>query len=96
MFRKYSLQVSPNNYKTLEKALIELNKSGKENKDRFGIFKDDRDIIQHLNKILSPNYNNFKHGIKNMSYEKEVWVQGKSIIIREDIFYGMMEDISEI
>ena len=91
-FIEHGLKVGQSSYKNLEKALIEINKSGKKDGDKYNIFDKDRDVMKQLDRIMSPKYNGFKHGIKNMSPHKEVWIQGKSILVNEYIFWGMMED----
>jgi len=91
-FFENGLKVGKSSYKELEKALIEINKSGKYDGDKLNIFDKDRDVMKQLDRIMSPKYNGFKHGIKNMSPHKEVWIQGKSILVNEEIFWGIMED----
>ena len=96
IFRMYRFKVGKNDYKSLKRALIEINKSGEANKDKFGIFDKDKDVMKNLDKIMSPEYNGFKRGIKNMSDNNEIWIQGKSILVNEEIFWGIMEDIGKI
>jgi len=93
VFIKYQLKVRETSFDDLKNALIQLNQSGVVNYDRFGVFSTDHDVMKYMDKIMSPIYNKFKHGIKNMSLNKEVWVQGKSILIHDDIFWGMMDEI---
>ena len=91
MFRKYKLPAR--NWKELKSSLIELNKGNIIRQGGFGVFDRNKDIIKEMDYIYSPEYNNFKHGLKNMSYGKEIWIQGKSIMIDERIFWGIMDEI---
>jgi len=95
-FISHGLKVNKNSYKDLKRALIKVNKLGKMDGDRYNIFDKDRDVIKQIDRIMSPEYNGFKRGIKNMSDNNEIWIQGKSILVNEEIFWGMMEDIGKI
>jgi hypothetical protein len=90
LFIKYDLDVFNNDYGSLKDALIQINSFGY--KDRYDIF-DSKDVMKTLDKLMSPDYNGFKLGLKNMSFGKEVWIQGKSILINNNIFWDIIDEI---
>jgi hypothetical protein len=67
---------SPRTYEQLKDILIqisELPEDGfKQIRDKYYEFFNKKDIIKHLNDILSPKKNGFSMGIENLKKEREV------------------------
>ena len=93
LFREHDLKVSNNNYQSLKNALIWLNDNNIVDYDKYNIFNSDKDVMKSLDKLMSPDYNGFKLGLKNMKENREVWIQGKAILIHDNIFWDIIDEI---
>lgn len=58
-----------------------------------GLMKNDP--MTFLNQLLDPNKNGFKRGIKNIKKDKEVWIQGKALLIQGEDGLNEIKDIFE-
>jgi len=52
--------------------------------NQYGIFKPNKDVMDTLNTILTPLKNGFRLGVENLQPDREVWIQGKAILVSED------------
>jgi len=52
--------------------------------NQYGIFKPNKDVMDTLNTILTPLKNGFRLGVKNLQTNREVWIQGKAILVFEN------------
>jgi len=73
-------------YKTLIKTLeelVDINSNGHSSiiMEFFG--DDSSNVLNHINQLFDPKKNGFKMGIEHLQHDKEVWIQGKSILINE-------------
>jgi len=98
---------NPVTWSDLKSSLIDLNSiydfksdsQGGDAKELFkkGLFDPEKNIMKFLDKELSPSKNNTKLGINNLNPNREVWIQGESIIVNEnkmdDIIEGVLNDI---
>lgn len=91
-------RAKPKNYEQLKDVLIQISKLNKEdwltighNSALYYLFFDQKDIMKHLNDVLDPDKNGFKIGINNISENKEVWIQGESVLI-SDNGYSIIEN----
>jgi len=51
--------------------------------------------LDNLNNMLSPEENGFKIGIQNMKHDREVWIQGKSILVKLDYSDDFIQDVMD-
>jgi len=95
-FKRFNIK-KPNTYNELKKSLINLNgmiKAGKEITDLDDTFIfDTPDVMKLLDKELSPDKNYFKLGINNLQSEREVWIQGKSILLSYNGYEILKDDL---
>jgi len=92
-FKYYDIKVDDNNWNSFKNGLEKLD-LGIILKDEFYeayyqklakiLFETNKNIIQHLNDILSPIKNNFRLGIDNVKTytDNEIWIQGECIFMR--------------
>jgi len=108
MFRLHGVKV-PDNWSELVNSIMELDKiykSGnavKRDDERdlwddfsvgnFGIFTKDGHPMDILNKIFDPKKNGFKIGINNLKADREVWIQGKCILVDDADIDGVIKDV---
>jgi hypothetical protein len=97
-FKRFNIK-KPNTYEELKKALISLNELVKKGKEITKIpdtfIFDTPDVMKLLDKELSPIKNYFKLGIENLKKNREVWIQGKSIILGYHGYNMLKDDLEE-
>jgi len=92
LFHTYKIRVDDSNWNSFKSGLSKLNQN--DILEAFGtsypltrfLFKKDTDIIEHFNEFFDPKSNGFTMGINNIDDDKEVWVQGECILIRDDVY----------
>lgn len=92
-FGDYGIDVDETSYDSLIDSIKELIDN-----DRFmnGFFQkrdfrntvlntSSKDLVRHLDKVLSPEKNGFSLGIEKIENHREVWIQGEAVMIKNEL-----------
>ena len=90
ILHQQELDTQDDNFKKFKKELEQLDGSIKDGDlledhpyKKYNVFKKNKNIIDTLNKLISPIKNGFKLGVKNLQPDREVWFQGEGIYVAE-------------
>ena len=83
IFEKHNLSVNEKSYSSLLNGIKKLKSLNVKNGELEQFFNEisENNVEKSLSEIFDPSFNNFKIGIKNISPDKEVWIQGEAIIV---------------
>ena len=101
-FTKKTNLPKPMDYKSVIKTLEAIKEYLQDNEKISGVARQETKIVKEilmsndsvekaLDKELSPKNNEFKMGIKNILFNREVWIQGEAILEFYDEFHKIWE-----
>ena len=95
---------TPTSWAEFKEAIIEIYNQMKDKDDgnggayawfdEFEILNPKKKVMDTLNHKMSPTQNGFKMGINKLSGQKEVWIQGKVILVKRQLRNEYIETVN--